>query len=125
MLLFHILKEGMKQYLGYFIRNYEKLSFDITRQYNSLMISREQSDFITLKHVKSCLMLVIHLQNAGIRSLLRKSLPRYNEGIQLSNDLKLTKRFCINKRRKIISDAGNSSIKVMNESIFRLLRPQQ
>ena len=109
MLLFHILKEGMKQYLGYFIRNYEKLSFDITRQYNSLMISREQSDFITLKHVKSCLMLVIHLQNAGIRSLLRKSLPRYNEGIQLSYVLKCTKRFCIIKRRKIISDAGNSS----------------
>jgi hypothetical protein len=88
MLLFHILKEGMKQYLGYFIRNYEKLSFDITRQNNCQMNSSEQSDFISLKDVKSFLMLVIHLQNAGIRSLIRKSLPRYNEGIQLSNDLK-------------------------------------
>jgi hypothetical protein len=88
MLLFHILKEGMKQYLGYFICNYENLSFDITRENNCLMISSEQSDFISLRDVNSCLMLVIHLQNAGIRSLLRKSLPRYNEGIQLSNDLK-------------------------------------
>jgi hypothetical protein len=36
------------------------------REYNSLMISSEQSDFISLKDVKSCLMLVIHLQKAGM-----------------------------------------------------------
>jgi hypothetical protein len=43
------------------------------------------------------------------RSKLWESLPRYHEGIQLSNDFKWTKRFYIIKRRKIISDAGNSS----------------
>ena len=58
-------------------RNYENLCLDIMREYNSLMISSEQSDF-----------------------------------------------YIIN-RRKIISDVVNSSLKAMNESIFRLLRPQQ
>jgi hypothetical protein len=78
MLLIHILKEGMKQYFGYLGRNYENLSLDFMRENNSLMISSEQSDFISLKEVKSCQMLVIHLQKAGIKSKLRKSLPRYN-----------------------------------------------
>ncbi len=78
----------MKQYLGYLGRKYENLSLDIMRENNSLMISSEQSHFISLKDEKSCLMLVIHLQKAGIRLKLRKSLPRYNEGIQLSNDFK-------------------------------------
>jgi hypothetical protein len=67
LLLFHILKEGMKQYLGYFIRNFENLSFDITRENNCQMISSEQSDLISLKVVKSCLMLVFHLQKAGMK----------------------------------------------------------
>jgi hypothetical protein len=48
MLLIHILKEGMKQYSGNLGRNYENLSFDITREYNSLTTSSEQSVFYTI-----------------------------------------------------------------------------
>ena len=37
------------------------------REYNSLMISNEQSDFISLKDVKSCLMLLIHILKEGMK----------------------------------------------------------
>jgi hypothetical protein len=58
-------------YLGYFGRNFEKLSLDIMIEYNPLMFSSEQSDFYNIK------------------------------------------------RRKIMSDAGNSSSEGSIETIFR------
>ena len=48
-------------------RNNEKLSLDIMREYNTLMISSARSDFKSLKDVKLCLMLVIYLQKAGMK----------------------------------------------------------
>ena len=71
MLFIHLLKEGMKQYLGNLGRYFENLSLDIMREYNTLMISSEQSDFYNIK------------------------------------------------RRKIMSDAGNSSSEGRIETIFR------
>jgi hypothetical protein len=41
MLVIHLQKEGMKQYLGYFSHNYENSYFDIMRENNYLMISSE------------------------------------------------------------------------------------
>jgi hypothetical protein len=77
MLVIHLQKAGIKQYLGYFSRNFENLSFDITREYNSLLTSSEQSDFYIIY------------------------------------------------RNKIISDVVNSSLKAMNESMFRLFRSKR
>jgi hypothetical protein len=74
MLFSHLQKAGMKQYSGYLGGNYKNLSLDIMREYQSLMISSEQSDYYSIK------------------------------------------------RRKIMSDAGNSSSEGRNEIIFRLFR---
>ena len=100
MLWIHLLKEGMKQYLGNLGRFYENLSLDIMREYNTLMISSEQSDFYNIKRRKI-------MSDAGnsssecrietifrlLRSKLWIALTRYHEERQLSNDYKLTKRF--------------------------------
>jgi hypothetical protein len=67
MLFIHLKKAGMKHYKEYFGRNNEKLSLDIMREYNTLMISSARSDLISLKDVTLCLMLVIYLQKAGMK----------------------------------------------------------
>jgi hypothetical protein len=48
MLFSHLQKAGMKQYSGYLGGNYENLSLDIMREYHSLMISSEQSDYYSI-----------------------------------------------------------------------------
>ena len=91
------------------------------------MISSEQSDFYIINRRKI-------ISDAGssssegsnetifrlFSSQLWKSLPRFHEGKQLSNDFNWTKRIYIIKRRKIMSDAGNSSSEGRNETIFRV-----
>jgi hypothetical protein len=42
----------MNQYSGYLGRNYENLSRDFMREYNTPMISSEQSDFYIIKRRK-------------------------------------------------------------------------
>jgi hypothetical protein len=42
----------MNQCSGYLGHNYEKLSLDIMREYNSLLTSSEQSDFYIIKRSK-------------------------------------------------------------------------
>jgi hypothetical protein len=121
----------MKQYFGYLGRNYENLSLDFMRENNSLMISIEQSDFISLKDVKSCLMLLIHILKEGMKQYLGyfsrnyetssfDSMTEYNSLMTSSEQ----SDFCIINRSKIISDGGNSSSEGSNETIFRLFRSQ-
>ncbi len=129
MLVIHLQKAGIKQYLGYFSRNFENLSFDVTREYNSLLTSSEQSDFYIIYRNKIFYDVVnssLKAMNESMFRLFRSQLWKLSlDIIREYNSLMISSEqsdFYIINRRKIISDVVNSSLKAMNESIFRLLR---